>query len=137
MQTKAFYPKPMYFSLFLHLLWGGGACHGACVDSRGQTADAASFFLPCGPQGLNSGHQLWWQVTLHNEACCQPIVAHTYPFLSPTAVCLRTLHVQLPFLGALKHEASSAPWKGDLSPRNALSKPIPIYHCNLPVIHLC
>lgn len=55
----------------------------------------------------------------------------------PTAICLRMPHVWLPFLGALEHESLSAPWKGDLSPRNALSKPIPIYHCNLSVIHFC
>ena len=43
---------------------GAGLCHDACVEVRGQLADMGSLLPPCGVQGLNSGHRVWWQVSL-------------------------------------------------------------------------
>lgn len=120
MQTKGFLPQTYVLFIIFYIYYGGRVYDMVHVwTSEGNLQMPLPFF--CGPQGLNSGHPLWWQVTLHIEPCCQPIVAYTYSFLPPTAICLRVIYVRLPFLGALEHEASSAPCKGDLSPRNTIA----------------
>lgn len=37
------------------------------VAVRGQFVEVISSLLPCGAQGSNSHHQIWWQIPLSNE----------------------------------------------------------------------
>lgn len=50
------------------MVWGGLACHGLCMEVRGQCVGVGFLLLPCGFGGLNSSHLAWWQAPSPTES---------------------------------------------------------------------
>lgn len=62
-------------SLFTYLCVVGKGAHDAlCLwRSEDNLQESVLYLLPlCGFQGLNSDHQVWWQVPFFAEPSCQP-----------------------------------------------------------------
>lgn len=55
---------PIYMNMCIYVyVWEGGndgthMYHGVHIEVKGQLEGVGSLFLPCGSQGLNSGHQV-------------------------------------------------------------------------------
>lgn len=49
-------------------------CYSTHVKARGELEEVDSLLSSCRPQGLNSGHQVWWHVPLPTEAVHWPKV---------------------------------------------------------------
>lgn len=61
----------MYVCVCVHL----SAYHNIGVEGREQCVRICSLLPLCGSQGLNSGHEAWWQVPLPSEPSPRPKMA--------------------------------------------------------------
>lgn len=82
------------FYICLYVVWGCVACthHGICVEIKRQLVGITSFLPPCGLQGLNPGHQVWWQSPL------TPELSFLFLILTPTNLVLLVLIFQVDLL---------------------------------------